>query len=382
MTWGHATSKDLIHWEHLPNALEPDRLGTMFSGSAVIDKANTAGFGKSAMVYFYTAAGGTSPLSNGQPFTQCLAWSKNGSNLEKLATNPIVGHIEGENRDPHVLWHEPSHQWVMALYLADDRFVLLGSKDLKQWTELSRLALQGASECPNLFALPLDGDKHRPKWIFWGANGDYLVGSFDGRTFHPETETLKSKFGTTGYAAQVYSNAPRGRLIQITWLNNSNFPDCAWNQQLGFPNVLGLRSTAAGPRLTFAPVREIQSIRHSRLKFEVGKAKSETGLLDFSGKWAVPASGTLKLSFNGQTITVDAAMGVVRAFGSEFKVDLPSRSLDLRILVDRTSLELYAQQGLYQANYFYIPELGAHRVIEIQKEGAWPGRVSAYDLRP
>jgi sucrose-6-phosphate hydrolase SacC (GH32 family) len=242
--------------------------------------------------------------------------------------------------------------------------------------------LPGASECPNLFELPIDGDKHRPKWIFWGANGDYLVGSFDGRTFHPETETLKSKYGTTGYAAQVYSNAPRGRLIQITWLNNSNFPNCAWNQQLGCPNVLALRSTAAGPRLTFAPVREIQSIRHSRLKFGAGKAESETGLLDFSGKWAVPATGTLKLSFNGQTISVDAATGVVRAFGSEFKVDLQSRSLDLRILVDRTSLELYAQQGLYQANYFFIPEPGTHRGIEIQKEGAWPGRVSAYNLRP
>jgi fructan beta-fructosidase len=382
MTWGHATSKDLIHWEHLANALEPDKLGTMFSGSAVIDKANTAGFGKSAMVYFYTAAGGTSTLSTGQPFTQCLAWSKDGSSLEKLANNPIVGHIEGENRDPHVFWHAPSSQWVMALYLADDRFALLGSKNLKDWKELSRLTLPGASECPNMFELPLDGDKHQPKWIFWGANGDYLVGSFDGRTFHPETETLKSKFGTTGYAAQIYSNAPRGRQIQITWLNNSNFPDCAWNQQLGFPNVLGLQSTSAGPRLTFSPVREIQSIRTGRLKFESGKAESSTGLIDFSGKWVVPASGTLKLRLNGQMISVDAATGIIRAFGSEFSVDLKSGILDLRILVDRTSLEVYAQQGLYQANYFFVPEPGTRRGIEVEKEGTWSGRVTAFDLRP
>ena len=382
MTWGHATSKDLIHWEHLPNALEPDKLGTMFSGSAVIDKANTAGFGKSAIVYFYTAAGGTSPLSNGQPFTQCLAWSKDGSNLEKIATNPIVGHIEGENRDPHVLWHDASHQWVMALYLADDRFVLLGSKNLKEWKELSRLSLPGASECPNFFELPLDGDKNHLKWIFWGANGDYRVGSFDGQTFHPETETLKSKYGTTGYAAQIFSNAPKGRTIQITWLNNSNFPSCAWNQQMGFPNVLDLRSTAFGPRLTFAPVREIQAIRRGRLKFVAGQAESSTGLMDFSGKWTVPATGTLKLNLNGQSISVDTSTGTIRAFDSEFKVDLTSGSLDLRILVDRTSIELYAQQGLYQANYFFIPEPGARHGIEIQKEGTWSGRVTAYELQP
>ncbi|MFO0769042.1 MAG: glycoside hydrolase family 32 protein [Nitrospiraceae bacterium] len=374
MTWGHAVSTDLIHWKHRPNALEPDDLGTIFSGPAVVDTSNAAGFGKSAIVCFYTAAGGTNKASEGKPFTQCLAWSTDGEVFHKLKENPVVPHLDGENRDPKVVWHQESKQWVMALYLSGDSFCLLGSKNLREWTELSRLHLKGASECPDFFELPIDGDRHERRWVFWAANGDYQVGRFDGRTFKPETEVLKSTFGNTGYAAQTYSNAPKSRRIQIAWLNGSNFKGCPWNQQLGFPNVLSLRSTKGGPRLAFWPIDEIKRIRHGRLVLDKGEAESTSGLLDFEGEWQVPNQGSLELSVNGRPITVDAASGVLSAMGSEIKLDLSVGRLSLRLLVDRASVELYAQSGLVHAAFFVLPIDGAKRGMSVRRVGAWAGR--------
>ncbi|MBC8064813.1 MAG: glycoside hydrolase family 32 protein, partial [Chlorobia bacterium] len=124
MTWGHAVSKDLFHWQHLPYALEPDAMGTMFSGSAVVDWKNTSGFGTKEnppMVLFYTAAGGNNDASKGKPFTQGLAYSIDGRTFTKFAGNPILPHIEAENRDPKVFWHEATKSWIMALYLNGDR---------------------------------------------------------------------------------------------------------------------------------------------------------------------------------------------------------------------------------------------------------------------
>lgn len=170
MTWGHAVSKDLVHWRQLDNALSPDELGTMFSGSAVVaefaqsDISIATGPGsdrsaRSALVCFYTAAGGTNDASKGRPFTQCLAYSHDGRTFSKYPGNPVIPHIEAENRDPKVIWHGPTKRWVMALYLNESRFALYGSADLVTWSRLSNIELPGASECPDLFPLALDGDK-------------------------------------------------------------------------------------------------------------------------------------------------------------------------------------------------------------------------------
>ena len=120
------------------------------------------------MLCFYTAAGGTNDQSKGQPFCQCMAWSVDGKTFTKFSGNPVVAHIEGENRDPKVVWDPDHKQWLMALYLANSEYTLLRSTNLKDWTRLSDIEIPGTDECPDFFRLPVDGDKSKTKWIFTG----------------------------------------------------------------------------------------------------------------------------------------------------------------------------------------------------------------------
>jgi sucrose-6-phosphate hydrolase SacC (GH32 family) len=223
MTWGHAVSGDLVHWRALPNAIEPDRMGTIFSGSAVVDNGNTAGFQtgrEPALVAIYTAAGGSSPESDGQPFTQCIASSNDrGLTWSKYERNPVLPHIVGENRDPKVIWYAPGRFWVMALFLDGESFALFTSPDLKHWTRTQTLAITG-SECPDFFPLSVEGEPDEERWVFMAANGHYIVGTFDGARFVPETDACVLDFGANYYAMQTYSDIPAqdGRRIQIAWM--------------------------------------------------------------------------------------------------------------------------------------------------------------------
>ena len=189
MTWGHAVSKDMIHWTQLDHAIYPDDLGTIFSGSAVVDQRNTAGFqtgDEKVLVAFYTSAGTHTTPS--RPFTQSIAYSNDrGRTWEKYSGNPVLGHIKGHNRDPKVVEHKPSGRWVMALFIDEHDYALFGSSNLRQWEHLCDLTLPGVSECPDLFELPVDGDPAHTKWVFWGASGGYVLGTFDGSTFQAET---------------------------------------------------------------------------------------------------------------------------------------------------------------------------------------------------
>ena len=210
MTWGHALSEDLVHWRQVDNAICPDELGTIYSGSAVVDWHNTSGFGSGEappIVAIYTSAG--DQLRPPRPFTQSIAFSADaGRTWQKYAGNPVLAHIRAANRDPKVIWHEPTGRWVMALYLDANDYILLGSKDLKSWQKLSDVTMPGTGECPDLFELPVDGNGADTRWVFWGAAGAYRVGRFDGTTFTPETESLRAESGPNGYAAQTYSDIP------------------------------------------------------------------------------------------------------------------------------------------------------------------------------
>jgi len=249
MTWGHAVSPDMVHWTQLDHAIHPDELGTIFSGSGVVDWGNTAGFqtGEEAvLVCIYTSAGGTSPESEGRPFTQSIAYSNDrGRTWTQYEGNPVLGHIAGSNRDPKVIWHEPTGKWVMALFLDGHDYALFGSPDLKEWTRLSDVHVEGASECPDFFELPVDGDPASTRWVFWGASGNYLLGSFDGTSFTPEGESLRSNWGAHCYAAQTWSDIPPsdGRRLQIAWMAKGEYPGMPFNQQMSFPRELTLRTT-------------------------------------------------------------------------------------------------------------------------------------------
>ena len=244
MHWGHAVSKDLLHWEELPDALYPDTLGTMFSGSAVSDTANTAGWGKDALVAIYTAAG--------KRMTQNIAYSlDNGRTFTKHPGNPLLG----PDRDPKVFWYAPGRHWVMVLY-NQNYIAVYNSTDLKQWTYRSRV--KGFYECPELFELPVDGDTNNRKWVMYAASGTYMIGSFDGAVFTPEKGKFHYHTGVL-YAAQTFNNTPDGRRIQIGWgrIDPQGMP---FNQMMLFPTELSLRNTSEGVRLFCNPIPEIVSL--------------------------------------------------------------------------------------------------------------------------
>ncbi len=199
MTWGHAISSDLVHWSEMKPALYPDSLGTMFSGSGVVDWNNTAGLEKGpekTLVVFYTAAGNTSEMSKSKPFTQCMAYSHDkGRTWIKYSDNPVLGHVAAENRDPKVVWHKASGQWIMALFLDKHEFALFASRDLKSWTELQRITIDQGAECPDFFEMPVEGKPGQTKWVLTAANGRFVVGDFNGSRFTPESESLPVGMG-------------------------------------------------------------------------------------------------------------------------------------------------------------------------------------------
>jgi sucrose-6-phosphate hydrolase SacC (GH32 family) len=371
MTWGHAMSTDLVHWQNLPNALTPDQLGTMFSGSAVVDWKNTSGLGSKtqpAMVMLYTAAGGTNEESKGQKFTQCLAYTTDGETFHKLATNPVLPHVEGENRDPKVLWHEPTKSWIMALYLDGDRFGIFRSSDLKNWTPAGKVTVTGSSECPDLFEIPVDGEAKVKKWVFSSASGRYLVGSFDGYEFKPEQESLPGAFGPNDYAAQTFSDEPKGRRVQISWMRGGKYPDMPFNQQMSVPRELHLIGSHGKMRLAALPVRELQLLRTNKVAFTKAESTAfgqpRSNLLEIRAK--VSTKSPSKIRVGRLELRCEPGKLIVGNLGSADYVSERSE-IDLIVYIDRTSIEVFMDRGLVQFAACYLP---AETDLEIEVTGA------------
>ncbi len=377
-SWGHAVSPDLVHWRELPVAIWPDEHGAIWSGSAAMDWAGTAGFGKDghpAMIALYTAAG--------DPFTQRLAYSLDKGRTFTKHPEAVLPHVAGENRDPRIFWHEPSGKWIMALYLTGIEFALYGSPDLKSWTELSRLTLPGSGECPELFEMKIEGTDET-RWIFYGADYHYLIGQFNGTTFTPESGPHIGDHNPTFYASQTFTNAPDGRTIQIAWMRgNGPFPGMPYNQQMSFPCDLRLVQTPDGLRVVRHPVAEIEQL--------YGRKVEQTLKLD----------GVKPLELNGGQydihlqVKTDASFGL-RMANDEIRYDAPTRTLtvldrsakvpemdtlDLRILVDRTSIEVFAAGGRVSFTTYSHPT-GNEMPVELFSEGG-PSQVSvqAHELK-
>jgi fructan beta-fructosidase len=382
MTWGHATSRDLVHWTEQAPAIHPDKLGTIFSGSAVVDSANTAGFRTGAekpIVCIYTSAGGTSPESQGQPFTQSLAFSNDrGMTWTKYEKNPVLGHVAGSNRDPKVIWHEPTKKWVMAFYLDGGDYALFGSKNLRKWTKLCDVAMPGTSECPDFFELSVDGARGRRLWVFWGASGNYRLGTFDGTTFKPETDVIRSLWGANDYAAQTYSNIPKsdGRRIQISWMSGGSYPGMPFNQQMSFPRKLRLRSTAQGVRLSMMPVREIEGIRRAKKTWKETVLKADGSVLTLgTGElWDIKAeieprsARVVGLRVRGAEIVYDSGVKTLACLGKAAPLEPADGRIALRVLVDRTSIEIFAGGGLVTMCSCFLPD-PADRSLEAFARG-------------
>lgn len=351
MTWGHAVSKDLLHWEELPLVIEPDELGTIFSGSAVIDYKNTSGFGtemKPAMVAMYTAD------MWGAKQQQCIAYSLDkGRTFTKYEGNPVIPHERkfgsGHERDPKVFWYKPDNQWVMILHEGIN-YCIYNSKDLKKWKRTCTIDA-GFWECPELFELPVDGNENNTKWIVYGVQGIYLIGDFDGQVFTPETEMLRYNIPGGMTAAQTFNDEPNGRRIQMGW-GHANYPDMPFSQSITFPMEFSLKTTSNGLRLFVEPVKELKKLytkTHSFNNIYIGDEINEklesirSPLLHLKAKLEAQNAVNFGLNINGYKIEYNVAENTLNSLF----VPLRNRQLDLEIIVDKTIVEVFVNGGLY-----------------------------------
>ncbi|MBN2138688.1 MAG: GH32 C-terminal domain-containing protein [Sedimentisphaerales bacterium] len=393
MTWGHAVSKDLIHWTELGDAIHPDGLGTIFSGSAVVDERNTAGFqtgDEKPIVCFYTSAGGTNAESAGQPFTQSIAYSNDrGRTWKKYENNPIIKHINGGNRDPKVIWHEPTAEWVMVLYIEDNTMTFFSSKDLKDWQRHSDIKCY--HECPELFELAVDGDQNNRKWVLYGASGDYLIGQFDGREFKKEGESIKFEYGNCFYASQTFNNIPQedGRRIQIAW-GRVAMPGMPFNQQMLFPVELTLRTTDEGIRMFAEPVEELDMLHAGKhtVKNEILKPREnplsgiEGDLFHIIVQFDLGGATEFGFVIRGRAITYDAQKQEISCKDKKAFLKPAGGKIRMEILVDRTSIEIFANGGrVYMPMGVILPDDNTEIEVFTKNGNTKIDSLDVYELR-
>ena len=345
MHWGHAVSKDLFHWRELGEALYPCALGAMFSGSAVVDRDNTAGFGKNAHVLTFTGT------ANGS--TQGVAYSLDGVNYTKYSGNPVVPNITGGNRDPRVFWYRPGRHWVLVLYVEENgrhNVVVFNSPDLKSWKRVGTIPGDrpgdGAFlfECPELFELKVEGED-LSRWVVFGANGEYSIGTFDGQTFKTEYDRLilnRHIHGCGYYAAQTFGDVPDGRRILLPWFR-TGMPGMAFNQEMGLPVELKLVRTSNGLRLAEFPVKEVESLRKGpAVPFDTFDGE----LVDAAIDMRLRPYAVVRLSLRGIPLAYDAMQETLEVDGVRTSWPLADGCFKARLFIDRTGLEVYSADGL------------------------------------
>lgn len=368
-TWGHAISPDLVHWRQIEHAIEPGALGWIWSGSAAVDWKNTGGFqtgDEKVLVAFYTT--GDSIVKPEKPCVQSIAYSNDrGRTWMRYDGNPVLGHIVAHNRDPKVIWYKPTSRWVMSLFLDGNDFALFSSPNLKEWTRLCDIHLPDTGECPDIFELPVDGDGDNTKWVLWGGNGNHYIGTFDGNTFQPESEVLRVDWGANFYAAQTWSDIPAsdGRRIQIAWMSGGKYPDMPFNQQMSFPCELTLRTAPEGIRLCRQPVKEIETIHQKEHSWHNQKLKPGENFLSgvsgdlFDIRAEIELGNATEVGFTirGEKIEYDVAEKQLSCLGRSAHLEPRQNKIQLQVLVDRTSIEVFGNEGRVSMSSCFLPDL-------------------------
>lgn len=417
MTWGHSTSTDLTHWTYEGTAIVPDAWGAIFSGSCVVDKDNTAGFGKGAVVAFYTSAKST-PWGDVQ--SQSMAYSlDNGKTFIKYEHNPILTSTERDFRDPKVFWYAPGKHWVMMLAVGQE-MQIYSSGNLKEWKKESSFgAMQGAHggvwECPDLVEVAVEGSKEK-KWVlicnlnpggpFGGSAAQYFVGSFDGKKFVNEspTQTKWLDWGKDNYATVTWSNAPAGRCIALGWMSNwqyaNNVPTTQYRSANTLARDLTLYRAGGELYLKSKPSPEIKKARAEEKKistFEVkGNYEVASLLADNKGAYEIEMTienkGTSKIDFSlmnekGEKVAMyydvvrkqfvmdRSASGVV-GFSRDFPAVTvaPVRNTDqihLRLFIDRSSVEAFGEEGEYVMTNLVFPAEPYNRMVFSSDKGSY-----------
>lgn len=417
MTWGHSTSTDLTHWTYEGTAIVPDAWGAIFSGSCVVDKDNTAGFGKGAVVAFYTSAKST-PWGDIQ--SQSMAYSlDNGKTFIKYEHNPILTSTERDFRDPKVFWYAPGKHWVMMLAVGQE-MQIYSSGNLKEWKKESSFgAMQGAHggvwECPDLVEVAVEGSKEK-KWVlicnlnpggpFGGSAAQYFVGSFDGKKFVNEspTQTKWLDWGKDNYATVTWSNAPAGRCIALGWMSNwqyaNNVPTTQYRSANTLARDLTLYRVGGELYLRSKPSPEIKKARAEEKKiptFEVkGNYEVASLLADNKGAYEIEMTienkGTSKIDFSlmnekGEKVAMyydvvrkqfvmdRSASGIV-GFSRDFPAVTvaPVRNTDqihLRLFIDRSSVEAFGEDGEYVMTNLVFPAEPYNRMVFSSDKGSY-----------
>ena len=359
MTWGHSVSKDLVHWEALPLAIEADALGTIFSGSCVVDKDNTAGFGKNAVIAFYTSAG--------EAQTQSMAYSTDGGRtFIKYEKNPVVTFNAPDFRDPKVFWYDGTNRWIMMLAVGQE-MQIWSSANLKDWQKESSFGSEygnhgGVWECPDLL-------KIEDKWVlicninpggpFGGSATQYFVGDFDGHKFICESMPKVTKwldYGKDHYATVSFSNAPDGRTVVLAWMSNWQYANQVPTRQFRSANSiardLGLFKDGEETYVSVIPSKETLAMRGKKIKNPTDACEI---VVDVKGSMELILSNTkgeqvvMKYDAQKQTFAMNRKQSGVISFSEAFPIETTAPThgalKQLRLFIDHSSIEAFASDG-------------------------------------
>jgi fructan beta-fructosidase len=435
MSWGHAVSKDLVNWKNLPVAIpevvNKDTTTWIYSGSAVLDKNNTSGFGingKAPLVAIFTA---DQPKQKKE--SQFIAYSNdNGISYKLYAKNPVIDLNKKDFRDPNVFWYEPTHQWIMTVALVDEHMVrIYGSKNLKDWTKLSDFGPAGYTkngwECPSLLPLTVDNDPAKIKWaLFVSCGGDhgplmqYYVGDFDGVTFkniNPDDKVLTVDYGDAFYAAIAWRDAPQNKKILVGWLQNGRPETYPWKGQMAIPHDLLLKTTGDGLRLYQPPTTIISSnlAKHANggplVKTDLvinaqANELSANGRFNSNANWIdaeIKLNDAEKVGFNlavkkGSNKKIIVGYDVAKqqlyidCSGTEGKNKSPENLvltapmiavngvIRIQVLLDRSSLEAFGNDGEKVISTMVYPDADATGVSVFAEGSATIKKLKVWDL--
>lgn len=277
MSWGHAVSRDLIHWEHREEALLPDEEGTIFTGSAIVNKQGLFNLPEDAQIYVYTSAGGSSKWSEGKEFVQRVAYSTDNGNTFQKMEGHIIGHMIGGNRDVKVYWHEERQIYYAVMFLDGHDYAILNSKDFVNWEITQKLNLDPAWECPDLVQVPVEGGGS--KWVFWTGDGFYYIGDFDGSNFVSDFVLHEAYHTLLPYAAQTFAGTER--IISIPWIRTNN-KGKLYRSLMGIPRQFTLVKNEDSYRLRMKIVDEFENQKETIVKKSLNAVEMETGLAELS----------------------------------------------------------------------------------------------------
>ena len=368
MTWGHSTSKDLAHWTFEGDAITPDALGTIFSGSSVVDKENTAGFGNQAIVAFYTSAGANQ--------TQSLAYSTdNGKTFTKYNNNPVITADVPDFRDPHVFWNEDIKAWNLIL-AAGQEMNIYSSKNLKNWVLESKFGHEygnhgGVWECPDLMKLPVSGT-HETKWLlicninpggpFGGSATQYFIGDFDGHKFTCESKPEVTKwmdYGKDHYATVSFDNAPDGRHVVMAWMSNWQYanevPTMQYRSANSVPRDLGLFTFGDETYVSVTPSKELLALRSAKVEKPTEACEIVMDIRSQSKPTVITLSNDknerVVMTYNpkNRTFSMDRTQSGMTDFSNMFKTVSIAPTYgtitQLRLFIDKCSIEAFDAAG-------------------------------------